>query len=179
MAFPTDTLYGLAADPRSDDAVARVFALKGREPRAAIPLIASDIDQAHLAGEFGPRERRLAEAFWPGPVSIVIAPRATIARSVLGERSTIAIRVPAHAVARGLAKAFGFCVTATSANATGEPPAVSPDAIARALPGVDLLLDGGDAPGGPPSTIVAFDRDGPVLVRAGAIPWDRVLKSLQ
>jgi tRNA A37 threonylcarbamoyladenosine synthetase subunit TsaC/SUA5/YrdC len=87
--------------------------------------------------------------------------------------------VPAHAIARELAAALGFCVTATSANTAGQPPAVSADAVALALPGVDLLLDGGDAPGGAPSTIVAFDNDGPVLVRAGVVAWDRVIKSLQ
>jgi L-threonylcarbamoyladenylate synthase len=98
---------------------------------------------------------------------------------VFGDQEAIAIRVPAHAAARRLAAAFGFCVTATSANTSGQPPAVTADAVGVALPDVDFLLDAGRSPGGPPSTIVAFDRDGPVLVRAGAIPWDRVLKSLQ
>jgi L-threonylcarbamoyladenylate synthase len=91
----------------------------------------------------------------------------------------VAIRVPAQAVARQLAARLGFCVTATSANAAGQPPAAAADAVAIALPGVDLLLDGGDAPGGAPSTIITFDPDGPVLLRAGAIPWDRVIKLLQ
>jgi L-threonylcarbamoyladenylate synthase len=179
VAFPTDTLYGLAVDPRNDDAVARLFSLKGRDARTAIPIVASDLDQAAHAGSFGPRERALAAAFWPGPLSIVIPPHAAIARAVLGGESTVAIRVPDHAVARQLAAAFGFCVTATSANTSGHPPAASPDDVWRGLPGVDLLLDGGPARGGAPSTIVAFDRDGPVLLRAGAVPWERVLKSLQ
>lgn len=179
VAFPTDTVYGLAVDPRSDAAIARLFALKGRDARAAVPFVIADLEQAMLAGEFGPRERRLAEAFWPGPLSIVIPPRAAIARSALGGERTVAVRVPAHAVARQLAAAFGFAVTATSANASGRPAAVSADDVARALPAVDLLLDAGDAPGGPPSTIVGFDRDGPLLLRAGAVAWDRVLKSLQ
>jgi len=179
VAFPTDTLYGLAVDPRSEEAISRLFALKGRDARAAVPLIAADLDQAKLAGDFGPRERRLAAALWPGAVSIVVPPWPGLARGVFGDQEAIAIRVPAHAAARRLAAAFGFCVTATSANTSGQPPAVTADAVAVALPDVDFLLDAGRAPGGPPSTIVAFDRDGPVLVRAGAIPWDRVLKSLQ
>lgn len=179
VAFPTDTLYGLAADPRREDAVARVFSLKGRDAAAAMPLIAADLDQALLAADLGPDARRLAEAFWPGPLSIAVPPRASISRRVLGGEETLAIRVPAHAVARALAAAFGFCITATSANRSGCPPASSADAVAAALPQLDLLLDAGPAPGGPPSTIVAFDRGRPVLRRDGAVAWDRVLKSLQ
>jgi L-threonylcarbamoyladenylate synthase len=179
VAFPTDTLYGLAVDPRSDVAVAKLFALKGRGVTAAVPLIGASIEQVMLAGTLGPRERRIADAFWPGPLSIVIPSSQAIARGVVGGEDTVAVRVPAHRVARQLAAAFGFCITATSANPTGSPPATSADAVASALPQVDLLLDGGDAPGGAPSTIVGFDSDAPVLIRAGAVPWERVLKSLQ
>ena len=84
VAFPTDTLYGLAVDPRRDDAVERLFALKGRRPDAALPLIAADLAQAMEAGEFGASELRLAQAFWPGPLSIVVAARAVISRAALG-----------------------------------------------------------------------------------------------
>ena len=179
VAFPTDTLYGLAVDPRDAQAVERLFALKARDRNVAVPLVASDLEQAALAGELGARERRVADAFWPGPLSVVIPARPAIARGLLGGGSTVAIRVPSHAVARELAAAFGFCVTATSANAAGQPPAASADAVAVALPDVDLLLDGGNVPGGAPSTIVAFDTDGPVLLRAGVVAWDRVIKSLR
>src|SRR3954462_1427395 len=140
VAFPTDTLYGLAVDPRSDAAVAKLFALKGRGARAAVPLIGATLEQVLLAGgegAIGALERRVAEAFWPGPVSIVIRPSAAIARGVLGGEATVAVRVPAHAVARQLAAAFGFCITATSANPTGSAPAASADDVAAALPEVD------------------------------------------
>jgi L-threonylcarbamoyladenylate synthase len=179
VAYPTDTLYGLAVDPRDSRAVERLFTLKGRDARVAVPLVAADLGQAMQAGELGPREQRLADALWPGPLSIVVPAQRCIARSALGGGRTIALRVPAHAVARRLAAQSGFCVTATSANASGQPPAAAADEVAIALPDVDLLLDGGAAPGGAPSTIIVFDRDGPVLLRAGAIPWDRVIKSLQ
>ncbi len=179
VAYPTDTLYGLAVDPRDILAVERLFSLKGRSALVAVPLIASDLEQALQAGEFGPRERRVAEAFWPGPLSIIVPAAASVAREALGGGRTVAVRVPAHAVARQLAAELRFCVTATSANATGQPSASTADAVATALPDVDLLLDGGEAPGGAPSTIIAFDRHGPVLLRDGAIPWDRVIKSLQ
>jgi L-threonylcarbamoyladenylate synthase len=178
VAYPTDTVYGIAADPRSDLAVERVFALKNRDPGTAVPLIASDTEQAMAAGEFGPRELRLAEAFWPGPLSIVVPAKPVLSRAVMGARDSIAVRVPAHAVARGLAAAFGFCITATSANPSGATPAEAADSVIEILPGVDLVLDAGRAPGGLPSTIVALEDDGPVLVRAGAIAWDRVIKLL-
>lgn len=179
VAFPTDTLYGLAVDPRSDVAIGRLFGLKQRDRQAAVPLVAASLEQAGLAGEFGSRERQVAEAFWPGPLSVVLPARPILSRAALGGGGTIAIRVPAHAIARALAAAFQFCVTATSANVSGFPPADSADAVALALPGVDLLLDGGPAPGGAPSTIMSFEDGEPVLVRAGVIAWDRVIKSLQ
>ena len=179
VAFPTDTLYGLAVDPRCHTAIERLFALKGRHADAAVPLIAADLAQACESGEFGPRELRLAHAFWPGPLSIVAAARPSIARAALGGGATLAVRVPAHATARELAAVFGFAITATSANATGGRPAETADDVANALPAVDLILDGGRVTGGPPSTIVRFDGGVPTLVRAGAIAWERVLESLQ
>jgi len=179
VAFPTDTLYGLAVDPRRRDAVERLFALKGRDAVAAVPLVASSLEQAALAADFSEAERGAAAAFWPGPLSIVAAANASIAREALGGQTTVAIRVPAHDIARALARAFGFPVTATSANRSGQPAADSADGVAIALAGVDALVDGGRAPGGAPSTIISFDGTRPRLVREGAVPWDRVIKSLR
>lgn len=179
VAYPTDTLYGLAVDPRSDAAVARLFEVKGRDRSQPIPLIAADLSQAQRAGRFGRDELRLANAFWPGPLSIVVPAADAVAPSALAADGTVAIRVPAHDLARELAAAFGFCLTATSANRSGQPPTASPGVAADTLRDrLDLLLDGGDAPGGPPSTIVAVGEGGPTLVRAGAIAWERVLESL-
>jgi len=179
VAFPTDTLYGLAVDPRRSDSVERLFLLKGRDSTSAVPLIADGLDQALAAANLGPRERRVAAAFWPGPLSIVAPADPCISSNALAGGATVAVRVPAHAVATQLAAGFGFPITATSANRSGERAADSADAVAATLSDVDLLLDAGPAPGGAPSTIVSFDTGGPVLVRAGAVPWERVLKSLQ
>ena len=180
VAYPTDTLYGLAVDPRSDTAVERLFAVKARERTQAIPLIAADAEQATLAGRFPAEALRFARAFWPGPLSIVVDAHSGLSRAVVGDDGTVAVRVPAHGLACDLARAFGFCVTSTSANLSGEPPTASPDVVAATLAArIDLLLDAGAAPGGSPSTIVAFRDGAPVLVRAGAIAWERVLEFLE
>ena len=180
VAYPTDTLYGLAVDPRSEDAVARLFAVKGRGPSAAIPLIAASLEQAQEAGIFRRRELQLAQAFWPGPLTIVVPARGGIAAAVLGGGTSVGIRVPSHAVARALATGFGFCLTATSANRSGQPPSATGADVSAALDAsIDLLLDAGPVAGGPPSTIVEIAAEGPRLVRAGAVAWDRVLESLK
>lgn len=181
VAYPTDTLYGLAADPRSDAAVERLLAVKGRDRASAIALIAADAAMAEgvAASGFGPLERRLASAFWPGPLTIVV-PAAPGMAAALAPHGTLGVRIPAHLVARSLSGAFGGCITATSANLSGGPPAVTADAVAATLGElVDLLLDAGPAPGGAPSTIVEVVDGRPVLHRAGAVAWDRVLKSVE
>jgi L-threonylcarbamoyladenylate synthase len=180
VAYPTDTLYGLAVDPRWADAASRLYAAKGREASVASPLVAASIDQVREAAIVGERERRLAEAFWPGPLTIVMPARPAVSPSILGGGTTVAVRVPSHAVARALCAAFGFPLTATSANWSGQPPAASAADVVSAFPsGVDLLIDAGAAAGGLPSTIVEFGPSGPRLVRAGAVPWERVLRSLE
>jgi L-threonylcarbamoyladenylate synthase len=180
VAYPTDTFYGLAVDPRRDAAVERLYAVKGRDAASAIPLIAGSIEQAEAAGRFSERERRLARAFWPGPLTIVVAAGPDISTEILGGGTTVAVRVPAHPLARELAMAFGFCITSTSANKSGEPPSSTAADVTRGLgASIDLLIDGGSTPGGPPSTIVELTDDGPKLIRAGQIAWDRVLRSLE
>jgi L-threonylcarbamoyladenylate synthase len=180
VAYPTDTLYGLAVDPRSGDAVAKLFAVKARDPGHAIPLIAADEAQAALAGTFTDAAWRLARAFWPGPLSIVLDAAPGIDAQILAADGSVAVRVPASDSARELARAFGFCVTATSANLSGAPSTASSDVVRSTLGArVDFVLDVGDAPGGPPSTIVDVRRRVPRLLRAGAVPWNRVLESLE
>jgi L-threonylcarbamoyladenylate synthase len=179
VAYPTDTFYGLAADPRRADGVARVFAVKGRGAEAALPLVAADLDQASRAGRLTPLAVRLARLFWPGPLTLVIDAHPGLDPRVRGGATTVAVRVPAHDVARGLARAAGHAVTATSANRSGGPAARTAAEVAAALDDdVDLILDGGPSPGGPPSTIVDATGATPALLRAGAVPWERLLSAL-
>jgi L-threonylcarbamoyladenylate synthase len=178
VAYPTDTFYGLAVDPRSPDAVARLFALKGRAADNAVPLVAANLDQVAEIGMLTPVARRLAGLYWPGPLTLVLPVRPGLAPALLGKGGTVAVRVPAHPLARALAELAAHALTATSANPSGQPPTAEPDEVARMLPGLDLLLDGGAAPGGSPSTIVDLSASAPRLIRAGAVPWERVLESL-
>ena len=178
VAYPTDTLYGLAVDPRNDAAVRRLFALKGRPESSALTLIAADLAQAREAAEVTAAAERLAAEWWPGPLTIVMRARPGLAAGTLAGGTTVGVRVPGHAVAVALARESGFCVTATSANRSGEAAASSPEALTAALPDVDAILDAGPAPGGAPSTLVEVSARGATLLRAGVVPWERVLRSL-
>ena len=181
VAFPTDTLYGLAVDPRNDRAVDRVYAVKGRAFDHPLPLIAADEDQAATqAGELSELARALATEFWPGPLTLIVAAHPTLCARVHARTGQVAVRVPAHATARALARAAGHPITATSANISGGTPASTGEEVMAALDNsIDLLLDAGPTPGGLPSTIVDATGTTPRLVRAGVVPWDRVLRSVQ
>jgi L-threonylcarbamoyladenylate synthase len=179
VAYPTDTLYGLAVDPRQAAAVLRLFALKGRADTSPLTLIAADLSQVRAAGEMSSVAERLATRWWPGPLTILITARAIVAAETLAGGRTVGVRIPNDRVATALAREAGFCVTATSANRSGATAASTPAAVADALPDLDAVLDAGPAPGGPPSTIVDASARVPTLVRAGVVPWDRVLRSLR
>ena len=178
VVFPTDTFYGLAADPRHAGAVERVFQAKGRSSTVALPLIAADVEQAVAASTgLSGLTLRLAVAFWPGALTLVVDAAPVILSAVHGGTNTIAIRVPDHPVARQLASANGFPIVSTSANRSGEPAVSDADAAVAAIGDlVDLVLDGGATPGEAPSTIVDARAQVPLLLRAGAVPFSRVLE---
>ncbi len=180
VVFPTDTLYGLAADPRHAGGVARVYHAKGRMAARALPLIAGDLAQVEaLATTLPAATRRLAGRFWPGPLTLVVDAAPTIVPGVHGGTGGVAVRVPDQAVARALALQLGFPVVATSANRSGSPASRLAEMAAAALEGdVDLVLDSGPTPGGEPSTIVDARGETPTLIRAGAIPFSLVLEAL-
>jgi L-threonylcarbamoyladenylate synthase len=181
-AYPTDTFYALGADPRRSDGVSAIFAIKGRREGEALPLIAGSLAEIErLLGPLGETARRLAQRFWPGPLTLMVP----LARGVVDPRvnaghRSVAVRVPDHAAARALASAVGGLITSTSANRSGSPPAATADDVIRSFPdGSLIVLDGGPTPGGLASTIVDVSEQPPRLVRAGQVPFDRVLESLQ
>jgi L-threonylcarbamoyladenylate synthase len=176
VALPTDTLYGLAADPFHADAVERLFAVKGRAAGRALPLIAADADQiAAQLGPLPPAGERLAAKFWPGPLTLLIPAPVALARGVTGGTGRVGVRVPAHDIARAICRAADRPITATSANRSGQPATTDPAEVERALgEDVDLLIDTGPTRGGAPSTIVDVTGGASRLVRAGAVPWDDI-----
>jgi L-threonylcarbamoyladenylate synthase len=143
VAYPTDTLYGLAVDPRNDAAVERLYRAKERDANLAVPLIAGSLEQALAAGTFTDADVRLARAFWPGPLSIVVPASAIVSARLVGPGATVAVRVPAHPVARGLALSFGCAITSTSANRSGMPAGTSANETAAAFPITTMRHDPG------------------------------------
>ncbi len=176
VALPTDTLYGLAVDPFNAEAVDRLFAAKGRPSDRAVPLIAADTAQvvAHLARP-NPLAERLASRFWPGPLTLLVPAPPALARGVAADSGSVGVRVPADDIARAVCAAVGHPVTATSANVSGKPATDDPSVVENTMGDrVDFLLDAGRTRGGAPSTIVDVTGAEPLLVRAGAIPWEDV-----
>jgi L-threonylcarbamoyladenylate synthase len=176
VAIPTDTLYGLAVDPFNSSAVARLFAIKGRDAERALPLVASDVEQVvQQLSRLTPAAARLVQRFWPGPLTLVLPAPVTIAAAVTGGTGRVGVRVPACDVTRALCRAAHRPVTATSANISGAAPTSDPDVVENTLGGLlDYLLDTGLTPGGPPSTIVDLVETEPRLLRTGAIDWQEI-----
>ncbi len=182
VAYPTETFYGLAADPRLPSGVAAIFRAKARPEGEALPLVASDEARlVALLGPLPPLARRLAGTFWPGPLTLVIpVEEGRLASGVSQGLGTVAVRVPSSAIARALAAAAGGLVTSTSANRSGRAPATTAHEVMETIgPAIDLVLDGGASPGGAPSTIVDVCGAQARLIREGRVPYARVLESLQ
>jgi L-threonylcarbamoyladenylate synthase len=171
LAFPTETVYGLGADASNADAVAKVFALKGRP--AAHPVIVHLADAARLddwAREVPEDALRLARTFWPGPLTLVLKRAGTVPDAVTGGQDTVGLRVPAHPVARELLVAFGGGVAAPSANKFGRVSPTLPEHVFADFGlAVPLILDGGATQVGIESTIVDLTGESPRLLRPGGI----------
>ena len=179
VVYPTETFYGLGALAAAGAAVARLGAAKLRPEGKPLPLVAADAESAFATWDEVPVAARvLAETFWPGPLTLVARAAPGLPAAVtLGEG--VGVRVPGSALARELCRLAGGPVTSTSANPSGGPPPASPDALdPDLLARVDLVLDAGPTPGGLPSTVVALGADEPRLIRAGAIPWERIAEAL-
>jgi L-threonylcarbamoyladenylate synthase len=171
VAFPTETVYGLGADATNGRAVARLYEAKGRP--AFNPLIAHVVDRtaAQILARFDADAERLAAAFWPGPLTLVLPKAADcpVAELATAGLDTIAVRVPDHTIARNILSAFGKPVVAPSANRSGHVSPTKAEHVQADLSGrIDLIIDGGATPVGVESTIVAC-LGGPVLLRPGGV----------
>ncbi len=175
VVYPTETFYALGADPFSRAALERLFQVKAREAGHPIGLIAADTTMAFsLAREVPIDARRLADAFWPGPLTIVMPARDDLPPELTGPDG-VAVRVSPNPVARALAAGLGHPIAATSANLSGKPPASSL-VEARAMLGakVKVYLEGGNLMASAPSTLVAVNKNGLENDEAGAISEDQI-----
>lgn len=177
VAFPTETVYGLGADGTNARAVDNIYRVKGRPPDNPLILHVVEAAVAEEVARVWPADaRRLAERWWPGPLTLVVPARPTVPAVVRGGLDTVAVRCPSHPVARRLLAAAGVPVAAPSANRSGQPSPTTADAVARALGGPGApdvavwLVDGGPSPIGVESTVVDVSRGRPVLLRPGGLP---------
>lgn len=176
VAFPTETVYGLGGNARSGAAVAAIYAAKGRPSFNPLIVHVDAVEAARRLAVFDARAERLAGAFWPGPLTLVLPQRdgAGLAAAVTAGLQTVAIRVPAHPLAQALLAAFGGPLAAPSANPSGR---VSPTTAAHVMAGLSgriaAVLDGGACRVGVESTIVGLS-DGPRLLRPGGVPAEMI-----
>ncbi len=181
VAFPTETVYGLGADASSEPATAAIFAAKDRPAHNPLIVHVADLAAAEALAAFPPAARTLAARFWPGPLTLVLPVRtgAPLASPVTAGLGTVALRVPAHPLARRLLEVFAGPIAAPSANPSGR---ISPTSRAHVLEGLDgriaAVLDGGACSVGLESSILGLDGESPVLLRPGGIAAETLAEAL-
>src|SRR5690242_1353214 len=176
VAFPTETVYGLGADASNGDAVRRIFAAKGRPEDHPLIVHVEGLDAAQRwAANMPEGARALAQAFWPGPLTLIVPRADGVLDAITGGQASVGLRSPAHPVARALLAAFGGGIAAPSANRFGHVSPTTAQHVADDLEDhVDLILDGGACAIGIESTIVAFTSDAPMLLRPGGIASEQI-----
>lgn len=178
LAIPTESSYGLGADPRNPVGVEAIYRIKERERGRPLPVVVADLGQLRDLGiDPGLPILEALSACWPAPLTAVL-PVARPLPAAAGE-PTLAVRIPAHEGLRRLLAELGTGLTATSANRSGEAPVLDPEGAAELLAGADaIVVDGGVLPGGLPSTLVAIEASGPVVLRTGSYPVERLRERL-
>ena len=178
IAFPTDTFYGLGANPYNTKAVDKIYSIKGRDPeKPLLLLIDSILKLAGLVEEISEASAKLIESFWPGPLTMLFKPKHTIPKNIT--TGLIGIRQPGNLITRKILAGLNYPLTAPSANFSGEDPTTTAEQVKDRLGNkVDLILDAGICRGGEPSTLVDTTKTPVRLVRAGPINFKSIQKSL-
>jgi L-threonylcarbamoyladenylate synthase len=177
IVYPTETIYGIGANAWNPRAIARVQEIKKRSVPRPILIVVDSIDSAYgVTDEVTPLARQFMDAFWPGPLTLVLKASLHLPEVLVQGRGTIGVRVPSSIACLKLLTLCGSPLTSTSANITGEQPLATVDCIERALgPGIDLFLDAGPMVESKPSTVLDVSGSRPRLLREGAIPLERLL----
>jgi L-threonylcarbamoyladenylate synthase len=180
VVYPTETFYGIAADPFSAAALKRLFAVKGREAAKRVAMIAADARSAFsLAREVPPIAQRLADCFWPGPLTLVLPAASGIAPELVGAGGGVGVRVSPHPTARALAAELGRPITATSANLAGQSPSKTLAEAKEAFGAkVKVYLEGGTLGASLPSTVVEVVEAEWRIVREGAVSERQIVAAL-
>ena len=178
IAFPTDTFYGLGANPYNTKAVDKIYSIKGRDPeKPLLLLIDSILKLDDLAEEISEASAKLIESFWPGPLTMLFKPKHTIPKNIT--TGLIGIRQPGNSITRKILAGLNYPLTAPSANISGEDPTTTAEQVKDRLGNkVNLILDAGICRGGEPSTLVDTTQTPVHLVRAGAINFKSIQESL-
>jgi L-threonylcarbamoyladenylate synthase len=179
IVIPTDTVYGVASSVSDPAAVQRIFDVKRRPADRPLPvLLSSAAILDRFAGPVPDGIMRLLDRFWPGPLTVVVRCRVDLPPGVLAADGTVGFRVPDHPLALDVIAKAGGAVACTSANRSGDPPATSAQQVAAALgDDVDVILDGGESPGGVPSTVIAIENGELRVLREGALS-ERTLREV-
>jgi L-threonylcarbamoyladenylate synthase len=178
IAFPTDTVYGLGADAFNSTAVERIYEIKNRPRHRQLPVLIADVERLiTLADPIPEIAWFLARRFWPGGLTLVL-PKTDSLPVYLAPGATIAVRVPNHPVCLAIIQHLGNPIIGTSANISGQPPALTADEVRQQLGGkIDFIINGGKCPGGKESTVVDISRESPIILRQGIIPSHEIDKA--
>lgn len=178
IILPTDTVYGIAADVWQPEAIAALYAVKLRQPDKAIPVLLADVEHIDLVASDVPAlARRLAEVFWPGPLTIAV-PKLPHLPRIVSSLPTVGVRIPDDTRARAIIRACGGALAVTSANLSGHPSPLTAEEAGILSEMVALVVDGGRCAGGQPSTVVDASGDSLSIVRPGPIDEEMLYQAL-
>ncbi len=180
IAIPTDTVYGIGADPFNPDAVQKLYTIKGRPDGKPIPLVLSSVSDVHRVAQNLPDYFfHLTDRFWPGGLTIIVEAKNLLPILTAGG-DTVGVRIPDNPLLLQILQTFGGPAAITSANLSGEPPATSPEEIGEELASrIDLIVDGGKTPGPIPSTVYDISVSPPVIRRHGVISEESLTKEFK
>lgn len=181
IAFPTETVYGLAADAINEEAINRIYQIKGRDSSTPMQVMVKDYQNAQQIGVFNENAEKLANKFWPGALTIIVERKdnGLVSPIVSRGRSTIGIRIPDHEIALDLLKEFSKALATTSANISGEDSLLNAKDISKTFgEKIDFIIDGGVSDIGIASTVVDCTTSEVKILREGAISEDQVLEAI-
>lgn len=181
IAFPTDTFYGLGADPFNSTALEKIYRIKARSEDKPLLVLAASLEQAAgLYTRISPEAQILIEHFWPGPLTLLLEASTDLPRPLTGGSHKIGLRIPGNELTRKLLLDLGFSLTAPSANLSGAESPKTAEDVARSIgEHVDLIVDGGTTLGGKPSTLLDTTVSPPAIIREGAVPWSLISSALK